>query len=80
MTQALTLEQFNRLTPFYSYWDSLKKTGSVSNLQDHEKHIMNDVHFELLGIRSKLSCNNCVLEMLTYVYMQYDKFKAANLN
>lgn len=75
MTKSLTQEQFDRLTPYVWYWNSLKQSGSITGMQEQEKSVINDIHFELLGVKHNITCPNCIIEMVTYVYRQYDKFK-----
>ncbi len=70
----MNIDQYNRLKPLCPYWQSLKTSGSVSGIQTNDVAIMNQVHFELLGIRQNITCSNCITELITYVFIQYDKF------
>lgn len=73
--KTLNEDQYNALKPIKWVWDSLRSNGSVSGLQHSEKELMNSIHFELLGTKSNLSCSSCVIELITFIFIQLDKYE-----
>lgn len=73
-------EHYNKLKPLEHYWKTFKKSGTVLSLDQRDINILEEVQFDLHGIKLNKSCNNCVSDALTTSFIQFDKFHITNEN
>ncbi len=67
-------EHHERLKPLEHYWITFKKSGTVLNIEPKDIDVIAGVQDECLGVKTNMSCNNCVAEAFKYVFIQFDKF------
>jgi len=67
--------QYNLISPLQFYWQNLEQTGNLTNINEMELHIMKSVHDEILGVKTNISCKNCVLEMVQFLGARFKKYE-----
>lgn len=76
-----TEEHYIKMKRYEHLYKEYEQTSSVVRLDHNLLEIMQDVHFALFGIRTNLSCYNCILELFQITFQIFRKYEAnKNIN
>lgn len=68
-------QQYDLIRPYKYYWESLQKNGSLENIPASVLIIFASVQDEILNVKTKISCKNCVIEMIQFLGTKVKKYE-----
>lgn len=68
-------EQFDKLTKYLHYWNTLQTSGTLLYINPEDAKEMSKIYKEINRHNVNLSCNDCVRDMFNSLFNLYNNVK-----